>query len=141
MGDQFTVPQFIEHKAKIVGPLTFQQFVYFGFGAGFCLILYFILPIAFFIAAAIIVFLIDMALAFGQSGGRPLTVVFKNLLVFTMRPKIYLWKKKMGPPLKLIQTQKPEVPGIKVSPVPAIVGKSHLKNLSKEVQMRTNNNE
>lgn len=134
--DNFTVPQFIEHKAKIVGPLTFQQFLYFGIAAGACFILYFTISLPFFIMAAVVIFFIAGALAFGRSGGRPLPTVLKNIVFFTMRPKIYLWKKRVGPPVKLIQSKKPEIREIKASPVPMIVGKSHLKDLSSQVEMR-----
>ena len=134
--NHFTVPQFIEHKAKIVGPLTFQQFIYIGIASGICLIIYFTLSPVFFIMAAVVIFFIASALAFGKSGGRPLPLVFKNIVFFTLRPKIYLWKKKTGPPPKLIKTRKAEPPEIKKSPVPAVMGESHLKDLSRQVEMR-----
>lgn len=134
--DQFTVPQFIEHKAKIVGPLTFQQFIYVGIAAGFCFILYFTLPLTFFVMASIAIFAVALVLAFGKSGGRPLPLVMKNLLAFTTGPKIYLWKKKTGPPMKLIQMKKPEeLEEVGKTPVPAVTGKSHLKDLSSQVEM------
>jgi len=131
---QYTVPQFIEHQAKIIGPLTFQQFFYIGTAAGICFILYFTQPFYLFVAASLIVFAAAAALAFVKSGGRPLPLVFKNFFVFTVRPKIYLWKKKTGPPLKLIQALKQEPMEIQKSPVPTIVGKSHLKDLANQIE-------
>ena len=51
--------------------------------------------------------------------------------------KIYLWKKKVGPPLKIIQEKKTKEPKeIKKDVVPTVVGKSHLKDLSSQVEMR-----
>lgn len=134
--DQFTVPQFIEHKPKIIGPLTFQQFIYVGVAGAICFVLYFTIPFFFFILAAIFLISIASVLAFGKSGGRPLPLVFKNFLAFTMRPKIYLWKKKTGPPPKLARAPKPEAEEIKKGPVPTVVGKSHLKDLSSQVEMK-----
>lgn len=134
--DQFTVPQFIEHKPKIIGPMTFDQFIYVGIAAAICFILYFTIPFYFFILATILIIPIAVVLAFGKAGGRPLPLVFKNFLVFTVRPKIYLWKKKTGPPPKLVQAKKPQAEEIKIGPVPTVVGKSHLKDLSSQVEMR-----
>jgi hypothetical protein len=37
---RFEVPQFIEIEAKIVGPLTWKQFVYVAGGVGLLVILY-----------------------------------------------------------------------------------------------------
>lgn len=134
--DQFTVPQFIEQKPKIIGPLTFEQFIYVGIAAGICFFLYFTAPFFIFILSALITFPIAITLAFGKSGGRPLPLFFKNLLSFTMRPKIYLWQKKVNPPLKLIPAKKIELIEIEESKVPTAVGKSRLKDLSSQVEMR-----
>jgi len=41
---QFHVPQFINVEDKIFGPLSFKQFVYLVGGAGFCVILYAVIP-------------------------------------------------------------------------------------------------
>ncbi|MBI2450323.1 MAG: PrgI family protein [Candidatus Nealsonbacteria bacterium] len=132
--DQFTVPQFIEHKPKIVGPLTFQQFIYVGAGGVICFFLYFTVPFFFFILGTIIILSIAALLAFGQSGGRPLPLVFKNFIAFTLQPKIYLWKKKVGPPPKLVQAEKPKPAEVKETPVPTMIGKSHLKDLSSQIR-------
>jgi len=51
---EFTVPQFIEKKAKIVGPFTFGQFLFIGIASGICLFLYFVLPLAVFIITSIV---------------------------------------------------------------------------------------
>lgn len=133
--DQFTVPQFIEEKAKVIGPMTFRQFIYIGTAGAISFVLYFTIHFYFFIMAGLVIFSFAMVLAFGKSGGRPLPVVIKNIFIYRMRPKIYLWKKKVGPPLKLIQAKKPEIMEIHESPVPTAVGKSKLKDLSDQVGM------
>lgn len=132
--DQFTVPQFIEEKAKVIGPMTLNQFVFVGAAGAICFVLYFTIPFFLFIVAAIVIMLGGVALAFGKAGGRPLPLVFKNFLVFKMRPRIYLWKKKMGPPPKLLQIKKTESEQIEKTPVPTMVGKSRLNNLSKQIE-------
>ncbi|PIS17394.1 MAG: hypothetical protein COT59_00885 [Candidatus Nealsonbacteria bacterium CG09_land_8_20_14_0_10_42_14] len=133
--DQFTVPQFIEHKAKIVGPLTFQQFIFVGLAAAICFFFYFTLPFYFFILATIVIMLGGVALAFVKIGGRSLPVILKNFFFFSLSPKIYLWKKKTGGlPPKLIE----KAPEAKEEvPVPTIAGKSRLNTLSTQVEIKT----
>lgn len=130
------MPQFIEHKPKIVGPLTLQQFAYLGIAGGVCFILYFTLPPIFFVMGSVAIFSVAVILAFGKSGGRSLPLVIKNLFFYTISPKIYLWEKKTGPPIKLIQTKKPGAVEIEKIPIPTVVGKSRLKDLSSQVEMR-----
>lgn len=134
--DQFTVPQFIEHKPKIVGPLTFQQFIYIGIAGAICFFLYFTIPFYFFVLASLIIISLAVLLAFGSSGGRPLPLVLKNFLIFITKPKIYLWKKKTGPPPKLVQAPSQQLEEIEKEVVPTMVGKSHLKDLSSKVELR-----
>ncbi len=90
----FTVPQFIEKKAKIVGPLTFRQFIFIGTTGGTCLFLYFVLPLTAFIITSIILVGGGFALAFVKINKTSLPVFIKNFFIFLFKPKIYLWRKK-----------------------------------------------
>ena len=90
--DQFTVPKFIEQKPKIVGPLTFQQFVFVGIAVAISFFLYFTVPLMFFLAGSLTLVSLALGLAFGNAGGRPLTTMLKNFSVFIFAPKLYLWK-------------------------------------------------
>ena len=91
---RFTVPQFIEHEAKIVGPLTFKQFIFIGMASAIAFLLYFSVPFSIFLTASIILVGGAAALAFLKIGGRSLPIILANILKFTASPKIYLWKKK-----------------------------------------------
>ena len=133
--DQFTVPKFIEHKAKIVGPLTFNQFIFVGVAGAICFVFYFTVPFFIFILLSIVVMLGGFALAFVKSGGRSLPTVLKNFLFFSFAPKIYLWKKKGGLPPKIIE-KAPLPKEEKEAPVPTIAGKSRLKNLSTQIETK-----
>jgi hypothetical protein len=135
--DQFTVPKFIEHKPKIVGPLTFQQFIFIGIAAGTGFILYFTAPFQIFLVTTIILVGGGSALAFVKIEGRPLPEVLKNLFRFSFAPKLYLWKKKVGPPPKLMKETRPRPGQIRETPTPTIVGKSHLKNLSTQIETKS----
>ena len=134
--DQFTVPQFIEHEAKIVGPLTFKQFIFIGIAGAICFILYFTVPFFIFILATIFLMLGGFAFAFLKSGGRSLPTVLKNFFTFSLSPKIYLWKKKGGLPPKIIEKAAPPLEEAGGTEVPTAVGKSRLKDLSTQVETK-----
>jgi len=94
---QFVVPQFIERKAKIVGPLDFKQFAFIGITGAICIFLFFTLSaisVNIRIAMCVLILGIGGALAFVKIGKDPLPVVIKNFFFFFIGPKIYLWKKK-----------------------------------------------
>ena len=91
---RFTVPQFIEHEAKIVGPLTFRQFVYIGLAGAICFVLYFSVPFSVFLISCIVFGTVGLAFAFLKIGGRSLPIIIANFLKFKIAPKMYIWKKK-----------------------------------------------
>lgn len=138
--DQFTVPQFIEHEAKIVGPLTFKQFIYIGAAAAVCFVFYFTTPFFVFILAAIVIMLGGAALAFLKSGGRSLPVVLKNFFSFSAAPKMYLWKQKTGLPPKIMKAA-PVLKEAEKSSVPTVAGKSRLNVLSTQIETKTEQKE
>lgn len=133
--DQFTVPQFIEHEAKIVGPLTFKQLIYVGIAVATCVVFYFIVPFFVFFLIAAIVIPSGIALAFVKSGGRTLPIVLKNFFGFTVAPKMYLWKQKTGIPPKIIKAA-PIPEEVKKTPVPTAAGKSRLNTLSTQIETK-----
>src|SRR3989344_169265 len=94
---RFTVPQFIEHEAKIVGPLTFRQFIYIGLAGGLIFIFYFTFgkkaPLI-FLLISIILFVLAAAMAFVKIGGRGLPTILMNVFKFSVSPKMYIWKQK-----------------------------------------------
>ncbi len=111
---EFTVPQFIEKKAKIVGPFTFRQFIFIGIAGGICLFLYFILPLAAFIIISIILVGGGFALALLKINKTSLPVYIKNFFIFLFKPKIYLWRKKITPPKVFQKGKKFEEKKIKI---------------------------
>jgi len=133
--DQFTVPQFIEHEPKIVGPLTFKQFIYIGVAGAICFVFYFTTPFFIFVLATIVIMLGGFALAFLKSGGRSLPIVLKNFFSFSVAPKMYLWKQKTGLPPKIVKTA-PAPKETEKSSVPAVAGKSRLNALSTQIETK-----
>ncbi|XOB41254.1 MAG: PrgI family mobile element protein [Candidatus Nealsonbacteria bacterium] len=131
---RFTVPQFIEHEAKIVGPLTFKQFIYVGIAGAICFMIYFSAPFSIFIIACVFIGGASIALAFLKVGGRPLPSVVISFLKFKLSPKMYLWKKKEGTISVLRKAEKKEVE--EETPL-KIVRKSHLKDVQTEIETKT----
>ena len=90
---RFTVPQFIEHEAKIIGPLTFKQSAYVGTAGIIIFILYYSVPWVIFLPIAIILALGSCALAFLKINGRSLPTFLVNCFNFFLSSKVYLWRK------------------------------------------------
>jgi len=137
---RFTVPQFIEHEAKIVGPLTFRQFIFIGFAGAIAFLLYFSVPFSIFLTASIVLVGGAAALAFLKIGGRSLPVILANFLKFTASPKIYLWRKKEeaieiykkgGKPTQTSTTAEEEGLPLKIAE------KSQLKKLHTQIETKT----
>jgi hypothetical protein len=135
---RFTVPQFIEHEAKIVGPLTFQQFVYIGLAGAIGFILYFSLPFTVFLIVCVVLGAGAIALAFLKIGGRSLPVILANFLKFNLSPKIYIWKKKEVP-IKVIKKEpKKKKKEEEEEELPLkIAEKSRLKKLRTQIETKT----
>lgn len=91
---QFQVPQFIEIEDKIVGPLTFKQFLFLIGGGGGAFIFY-QLPIfsglKFFLV--ILSIAIGAAFAFFKMNNKTLLSILEDMVTFYLGKKLYLWKK------------------------------------------------
>jgi len=135
------MPQFIEHEAKIVGPLTLKQFFYVGVAGAISLILYFKAAKPVFFIGTFVCVAISLFLSFLKVGGRPLPIYLKNSFSFLAKPKAYLWRKKdivagfrvlKEEPVKsnLIEEEK-EIGGVSLK----IAEKSRLKKIAKQIEM------
>jgi len=97
---QYRVPQFIEHEAKILGPLNLRQSLMVGGVIAICFFLYFMFGqenFFLFLVVAGMLTGIALALSFGQVEGQSLPKVIKNFLEFNVNPRIFLWKRKQTP--------------------------------------------
>ena len=139
---RFTVPQFIEYEAKIVGPLTFKQFIYVGIAGAVCFVFYFTLPFYLFLISCFVLGVGALAFAFIKIGGRSLPTILANLLRFSLTPKMYIWRKKEEPvtvykkggpsPLKSGATEGKEE-GLPLK----IAEKSRLKKMKIQIETKT----
>lgn len=91
---RFQVPQFIEVKSKIFGPLTLEQFIYLAGGGGVVFLIYLMLPfwLVFLLAIPIIGF--SLALSFYKINNQPFVKILENALGFVSSPKLYVWRKE-----------------------------------------------
>jgi hypothetical protein len=134
---EYQVPQFIEREARIVGPLTFKQFLFMGGAGAVVFLLYFTLAgsnFLLFLLIGIVLITGGGIFAFLRPGGRSFFEAVINLFTFLFTSKVYLWKKKQVSPKFIQLGEKPKKPtGEKA--VPKIVEKSRLKDLSSQIEI------
>ena len=134
---RFTVPQFIEHEPKIIGPFTFKQFIYIGLAGAVGFILYFSVPFSVFLILSIVLGLGAFALAFLKIGGRSLPTILANFLRFNLGPKMYIWKKSEKPITVFKKEVKKKVGESKEELPLKIAEKSQLKKLRTQIETKT----
>ena len=91
---RFQIPQFIETEVKIVGPFTLQQFLWIAGGAAILFLLFMFTKGYLFIALAMPIAAIFLALAFVKIDGVPLLVYVSYGLSYLLNPKKYIFKKE-----------------------------------------------
>lgn len=91
---QFEVPQFIEIEDKIIGPLTWRQFVYLAGGVGLSIILFFAFPFILFILFGLPIGALSVALAFHRVNNRPFSIFLESAVRYFSGIKLYLWHRE-----------------------------------------------
>jgi hypothetical protein len=130
---RFTVPQFIEHEPKIVGPLTFRQFMYIGMAAAICFVVYFTASFTIFVLTVMVVGGLGFAFAFIKIDGRSLTTLLINFLKYILSPKMYLWRKK-DEAVKIMEEMEVKSKEVPEDEIPLkIGGKSRLKSIKTQI--------
>ncbi len=131
---EFTVPQFIEHEAKVIGPFTFKQFIVVAIAGIICFIAYYKTPPWVFIPVCIMVGGGALAIVFVKVQGRSPLVMVANFITFIFSPKVYLWKRKVIPARVTVIRPKTKKEGVKEEPVPKVAKKSRLKDLAIKIE-------
>lgn len=137
---EFSVPQFIEMETKIVGPLTWRQFIYIGGAGALIFFLYFIIEYFYlFLVVAIFLFASAASLAFLKIKGHPLPTIIVNFFLFSLSSKLYIWRKK---PIKAgLFYRKEKIRFKKEKPEESVLLKitkeSRLKDLSTQIELKT----
>lgn len=133
---RYQVPQFIEIEDKILGPLTFKQFIYLAGGLGLSAVLFRFIPsnvIALIIASPVI--LLSLALAFYKIHSRPFILVLEAGVKYFFSRKLYIWKRRIS--TKKSSGDSPRKEG--TSYLPKLAG-SKLKDLTWALDIKESEN-
>jgi len=130
---RFEVPQFIEIEDKIIGPLTWKQFVYLAGGAGVLIILYFSLPFILFVIIGLPFGALSASLAFHKVNNRPFSIFLESFVNYTTKTKLFFWKKETAQ--SIIEKEIPIAP----EAVSAYTQKNTINNLSKKLELHLPN--
>jgi len=128
---RFTVPQFIDYEAKVIGPLTFKQFIVMAIAGLICFVALLKTPVYIYIPVILIVGGGAAGLSLVKFKAQSPSTVLKNFLFFKASPKIYLWKRKIIP-TKVVR-KKIEEKAEEESPL-KIIRKSKLRDLSDKIE-------
>jgi hypothetical protein len=131
---EFTIPQFTDYEAKVIGPFSFKQFIIVAVAGVICIVAILKLPVYIYVPVCLIVGGGSMVIVFVKIGGfEPLTVL-KNWLNFTTSSNIYIWRRRKTTPqiiIKKEELRKEEEIG------PAkIVRQSKLRELSTQIETK-----
>ena len=91
---RYEVPQFIEIEDKVVGPLTWKQFLYVAGGAGGCLAMWLSFPRFVALPLIALVGTLALSLAFFRYNKRPFINLMESWFYYTLGSKLYIWKKR-----------------------------------------------
>ncbi len=104
----FQVPQFIEQKARIIGPLTLEQFMYVAVAGALSFIAYYVFNFFFWLMLSAVLLVIAIALAFVKVNGQGLPHIIKAGLSYIWRPRTYTWQRALGEAADLADLEKLE---------------------------------
>lgn len=104
---RYQVPQFIDIEDKIIGPLSFAQFVYIGGGVALAYVCYEYLPILLALPLGLISVLFGFALAFWKINNKPFIDILQAVFQFFFNARLYVWQRR--------KARKKEVPQKKQS--------------------------
>ena len=90
---QFQMPRFLDIEDKVIGPLTFKQFIYLGGGGGLAYVAYSYLGWTWgFIFIALFLGL-GIGLAFWKPNSRPATIMLQAFLTHYTKKRMYVWQR------------------------------------------------
>lgn len=87
------MPQFLDVEDKIIGPITVRQFIELLIGGLVIFIFYKIFDFSLFLAASLILALIDLVVAFIKVNGQSFHFFLLNFIITMKSPKLKVWKR------------------------------------------------
>lgn len=88
---QFTIPQFIDVEAKIIGPITVRQFILILAGFFLGALAYKIFDFSLFLTTVIIILIIIIMFGFAKINGRPFHHFVVNFIQTLKKAKLRVW--------------------------------------------------
>lgn len=88
---QYPVPQFQDVEDKVIGPLTFKQFIYMLGGGGLSYVILQTLPAGLNIILIAGVMGLSFTLAFYKINRQPFINILEAGFYYLLRSKLYLW--------------------------------------------------
>lgn len=131
---RFIVPQFINYEAKVIGPLTFKQFIIIAVAGIICFAAFLKTPAYVYIPVLFIVGGGAAGIALVKFKAQSPLTILKNFLFYNASPKVYVWKRKVIPAKaikKRAEKKKKDAPL-------RIIRKSKLKDLSTKTEITKN---
>jgi hypothetical protein len=92
---QFQVPQFIEQEAKIVGPLSLRQFLYFAIAGGISFISFYIFNFFLWLIITVALLGAAVALAFVKIHGQSMATILGSAFSYLLKARIYTWQRSL----------------------------------------------
>jgi len=93
---QVVVPQFLDVEDKIIGPITVRQFIEMLVGGIIIVIFYKLFDFSLFIFSGLIVFSLDVVLAFAKINGQSFHLFLLNFVQTMRSPKLKTWRKDIS---------------------------------------------
>ena len=133
---RFEVPQFVDVEDKIIGPLTWKQFIYVAGGGGTLFLLYATLPFILFLLFGIPFGLLAAALAFYRINNRPLSLMLEAVVTYFGKSRLYIWKREEAS----IETMMRDTHVVSVPQFhPNIGGKNNISALARQLEINALN--
>lgn len=134
---QYRVPQFIEHEAKILGPLNIKQSMIIGVVLVICFFLYFSVGQSNFFLFLLLAALLTgaaLAISFYKVEGQSLPTVMKNWTNFSANPRLYLWRRKQSPIYLSTERERKEINNVEEKKSPLkMKDEGKIENLIKQI--------
>jgi len=123
----FQVPQFIDTKPKIIGPLTFQQFLYIATAAALSFIAFSIFNIFLAFILTAIFGSIGLTFALVKINGQPLPKILIAAFNYWLKPRFYTWQ-------RIVEEKTIEIPDENILEIRKNISfQEKLKNIAEKV--------
>lgn len=90
----FQVPQFIEEKSKIIGPLTLHQFFYLAAAGAVSFVSFYIFNFFLWIFITALVGALGVAFAFVKIEGQSFPALLLSAFRYLWQPRTYTWQRQ-----------------------------------------------